>query len=74
MSTLADDIASLVARGEHADKAEAREAFTRLRTALSSGEIRAAEPDREGIAGWRVNTWVKQGILLGVRAVEIADV
>lgn len=29
---------------------------------LNSGEIRTAEPDGEG--NWRVNTWVKQGILL----------
>ncbi|HKQ60345.1 MAG TPA: 2,3,4,5-tetrahydropyridine-2,6-dicarboxylate N-succinyltransferase, partial [Candidatus Polarisedimenticolaceae bacterium] len=32
--------------------------------ALERGEVRAAEPDG---AGWRVNGWVKQGILLGFR-------
>ena len=74
MSALADDIASLVARGNQADKAEAREVFARLRSALSAGEVRAAEPDPAGIGGWRVNTWVKQGILLGFRAGDIADV
>jgi 2,3,4,5-tetrahydropyridine-2-carboxylate N-succinyltransferase len=74
MSSLADDIASLVARGERGDKTEAREVFARLRSALSAGEVRAAEPDPAGTCGWRVNAWVKQGILLGFRAGEIADV
>ena len=74
MTALADDIASLVARGAQVDKMEARELFARLRLALSAGEVRAAEPDPAGIGGWRVNTWVKQGILLGFRAGDIADV
>jgi 2,3,4,5-tetrahydropyridine-2-carboxylate N-succinyltransferase len=43
---------------------EARELVGRLLTALESGEARAAEPDGEG---WKVNRWVKQGILLGFR-------
>ncbi|OGR02644.1 MAG: hypothetical protein A2284_16450 [Deltaproteobacteria bacterium RIFOXYA12_FULL_61_11] len=30
--------------------------------ALEAGRVRAAEPDGQG--GWRVNTWVQQGILL----------
>ena len=29
--------------------------------------MRAAEPDPGSPTGWRVNTWVKQGILLGFR-------
>ena len=74
MSALADDVASLVARGAQAGKDETREVFARLRTALSAGEVRAAEPDAAGPGGWRVNAWVKQGILLGFRAGEIADV
>lgn len=43
---------------------EARAAFEVLLAALESGEVRAAEPTPEG---WRVNTWVKKGILLGFR-------
>jgi 2,3,4,5-tetrahydropyridine-2-carboxylate N-succinyltransferase len=74
MSTLAEEIASLVAAGPAADKAAARDVFTRLRTALSSGEARAAEPDPSSTTGWRVNTWVKQGILLGFRHGDNADV
>jgi 2,3,4,5-tetrahydropyridine-2-carboxylate N-succinyltransferase len=42
-------------------------AFLALRTALESGEVRAASPDPASATGWRVNAWVKQGILLGFR-------
>ena len=35
--------------------------------ALERGEARAAEPDPDSPTGWRVNAWVKQGILLGFR-------
>jgi 2,3,4,5-tetrahydropyridine-2-carboxylate N-succinyltransferase len=42
-------------------------AFQSLRTALEAGEIRSASPDPTAPTGWRVNTWVKQGILLGFR-------
>jgi 2,3,4,5-tetrahydropyridine-2-carboxylate N-succinyltransferase len=41
--------------------------FLVLRAALESGEVRAASPDRGVPSGWRVNAWVKQGILLGFR-------
>jgi 2,3,4,5-tetrahydropyridine-2,6-dicarboxylate N-succinyltransferase len=41
--------------------------FLTLRTALEQGEVRAASPDPGLPCGWRVNTWVKQGILLGFR-------
>jgi 2,3,4,5-tetrahydropyridine-2-carboxylate N-succinyltransferase len=43
------------------------DAFLELRGALSAGRVRAAEPDPETALGWRVNPWVKQGILLGFR-------
>jgi 2,3,4,5-tetrahydropyridine-2-carboxylate N-succinyltransferase len=45
----------------------AMSAFLSLRTALESGEVRAASPDQASPTGWRVNAWVKQGILLGFR-------
>ena len=38
-----------------------------LREALEKGLVRAAEPDGDAPLGWRVNGWVKQGILLGFR-------
>jgi 2,3,4,5-tetrahydropyridine-2-carboxylate N-succinyltransferase len=47
--------------------------FTRLRAALSAGTARAAEPDASAVSGWRVNTWVKQGILLGFRFGDVVD-
>jgi len=43
---------------------EAREAFDRFLGALERGEVRAAEPTP---SGWKVNQWVKKGILLGFR-------
>ena len=70
---IADEIAELVAAGPAADKDTARRAFGQLRAALSSGEARAAEPDPSAASGWRVNTWVKQGILLGFRFGDNAD-
>jgi 2,3,4,5-tetrahydropyridine-2-carboxylate N-succinyltransferase len=48
-------------------QAKALEAFFELRTALEAGELRSAEPDADSPTGWRVNAWVKQGILLGFR-------
>jgi 2,3,4,5-tetrahydropyridine-2-carboxylate N-succinyltransferase len=42
-------------------------AFLLLRAALESGEIRSASPDPTTPTGWRVNAWVKRGILLGFR-------
>ena len=49
------------------DREHVRELFTALRHALSRGEVRAAEPDPSAPSGWRVNTWVKRGILLGFK-------
>lgn len=46
---------------------EAEAAFFELRGALEAGALRAAEPDASLALGWRVNAWVKRGILLGFR-------
>jgi 2,3,4,5-tetrahydropyridine-2-carboxylate N-succinyltransferase len=54
------------------DDPAAMAAFEELRSALEWGEIRAAEPDPDSAAGWRVNAWVKQGILLGFRLGHLA--
>jgi len=48
-------------------------AFLDLRAALEQGEVRAASPDAGRPTGWRVNTWVKRGILLGFRLGVLAD-
>jgi 2,3,4,5-tetrahydropyridine-2-carboxylate N-succinyltransferase len=47
--------------------------FQRFKDALNAGEIRAAEPDSGRACGWRVNAWVKKGILLGFRMGKIVD-
>ena len=47
--------------------------FTRFKTALNAGTIRAAEPDANSLSGWRVNAWVKKGILLGFRMGTVVD-
>ena len=64
---LESEIRKLVEAGSSADRDAARAAFAQLRDALSSGQVRAAEPDASSPLGWRVNLWVKQGILLGFR-------
>ena len=46
---------------------DALAAFYQLRDALEAGEVRSAEPDAAQPTGWRVNAWVKRGILLGFR-------
>ena len=47
--------------------------FQQFRQALNAGRIRAAEPDSATATGWRVNTWVKKGILLGFRMGNVVD-
>jgi 2,3,4,5-tetrahydropyridine-2-carboxylate N-succinyltransferase len=46
---------------------DALAAFHELRGKLEAGELRSAEPDAAMPTGWRVNAWVKRGILLGFR-------
>jgi 2,3,4,5-tetrahydropyridine-2,6-dicarboxylate N-succinyltransferase len=45
----------------------AMHAFLELRESLENGKVRASEPDTSSPTGWKVNAWVKQGILLGFR-------
>ncbi len=71
---LAAEVEALAAAGADANRQAARDAFARLRAQLSAGEVRAAEPDPSTPTGWRVNAWVKQGILLGFKFGDIADV
>lgn len=71
--SLASEITQLYEQGDAAPREKARAAFLRLRTELSAGRVRAAEPDPASPTGWRVNVWVKQGILLGFRHGDIVD-
>jgi 2,3,4,5-tetrahydropyridine-2-carboxylate N-succinyltransferase len=70
---LHDRVERLFTAGAGADREAARAAFAELRAALSRGDVRAAEPEPASPTGWRVNAWVKQGILLGFRHGDLAD-
>ena len=70
MSQLKSSIERLSALGEVEHDPEARKTFLEFRDELTQGKIRAAEK----VDGrWIVNTWVKQGILLGFRLGALAD-
>src|SRR6185436_13301949 len=71
--SLRDEVLRLVDAGASADKESARAMFVDLRAAMSAGQVRAAEPDASSPVGWRVNPWVKQGILLGFRFGDTVD-
>ena len=73
MSTFVEEVAALFEQGSAAPRTAAREAFFRLRGELAAGRVRAAEPDAASPTGWRVNVWVKQGILLGFRFGDLVD-
>jgi len=47
--------------------------FREFKDAVNRGEVRAAEPDAASPTGWRVNAWVKKGILLGFRMGVVVD-
>jgi 2,3,4,5-tetrahydropyridine-2-carboxylate N-succinyltransferase len=48
-------------------------AFDEFKSALNEGRIRAAEPDPGSPTGWKVNPWVKKGILLGFRIGRVVE-
>jgi 2,3,4,5-tetrahydropyridine-2-carboxylate N-succinyltransferase len=52
---------------------EHRRLFEAFKAALNRGELRAAEPNAASKTGWRVNAWVKKGILLGFRMGQVVD-
>jgi 2,3,4,5-tetrahydropyridine-2,6-dicarboxylate N-succinyltransferase len=62
---LREQIEALVAENKKEFADDDRATFEAFKNALNRGEIRAAERDAEGT--WRVNSWVKHGILLGFR-------
>src|SRR5260370_5536174 len=67
MRNLQTEIERFYAAGQ-LEAAPARQVFLEFRDALTRGEIGAAEK-QDG--RWRVNAWVKQGILLGFRLGEL---
>src|SRR5690242_19498427 len=70
MTSLKSAIERLASLGEVEKDPQARQTFLDFRDALTAGKIRAAEKvgDR-----WIVNAWVKQGILLGFRLGQLAE-
>ena len=73
-SQLAKDIERLYQQGAAADKSESRSVFAQA-SRRTVGRPRAL--GRAGLVtptGWRVNTWVKQGILVGFRCGDLVDV
>jgi 2,3,4,5-tetrahydropyridine-2-carboxylate N-succinyltransferase len=74
MNTLEQTIEHYFAAGPAAiGNADALAAFHQLRDALEAGTLRSAEPDAASPTGWRVNAWVKRGILLGFRLGKLVD-
>ncbi|HKT89088.1 MAG TPA: 2,3,4,5-tetrahydropyridine-2,6-dicarboxylate N-succinyltransferase [Candidatus Sulfotelmatobacter sp.] len=68
--SLKESIERLAAQGEIEQDPQARRTFLEFRDQLTQGKIRAAEK----IDGqWKVNAWVKKGILLGFRLGAIAE-
>jgi 2,3,4,5-tetrahydropyridine-2,6-dicarboxylate N-succinyltransferase len=47
--------------------------FQQFKDALNAGAARAAQPDASARSGWRVNGWVKKGILVGFRMGTVVD-
>ncbi len=70
---LRKEIEELFAEQRKDFEAEHFELLGRFKQALDLGQIRAAEPDPGSPSGWRVNAWVKQGILLGFRMGTVVD-
>jgi 2,3,4,5-tetrahydropyridine-2,6-dicarboxylate N-succinyltransferase len=62
---LREEIEALAARESNEFSRADRDVFDELKRALNRGEVRAAERGAEG--KWTVNSWVKQGLLLGFR-------
>jgi len=69
MQSLKSSIERFASLGEVEGHPQARKVFLEFRDQLTRGKIRAAEK----VAGkWKVNVWVKQGILLGFRLGELS--
>jgi 2,3,4,5-tetrahydropyridine-2-carboxylate N-succinyltransferase len=68
MPSLQSAIERLATLGEVEQNPDARKTFLEFREQLTQGKIRAAEKIN---GDWKVNTWVKQGILLGFRLGEL---
>jgi 2,3,4,5-tetrahydropyridine-2-carboxylate N-succinyltransferase len=68
---LREEIETLFASEKKGFTDRERSLFAEFKAALNRGEVRAAERDEAG--RWRVNQWVKRGILLGFRMGTLVD-
>jgi 2,3,4,5-tetrahydropyridine-2,6-dicarboxylate N-succinyltransferase len=68
---LREQIEALAARQDNDFSSDDRAVFDELKRALNRGEVRAAEKTASG--KWIVNSWVKQGLLLGFRMGGVVD-
>jgi 2,3,4,5-tetrahydropyridine-2-carboxylate N-succinyltransferase len=68
---LREEIEALSARDDGQFGPDDRALFDQFKIALNRGEVRAAERAADGT--WSVNSWVKQGILLGFRMGQLVD-
>ena len=72
--SLAEQIERLYLQQSSDYSQEHFDAFHELKLGLNDGTIRSAEQaDGHSPSGWKVNAWVKMGILLGFRIGELAD-
>ena len=69
---LREQFEALAAREGGEFSREDRTVFEEFKQALNRGEVRAAEKSADG--KWNVNSWVKQGLLLGFRMGATIDV
>jgi 2,3,4,5-tetrahydropyridine-2-carboxylate N-succinyltransferase len=68
--SLREQVEELYAKGGDFNSTD-REVFESFKQALNRGEVRAAEREPDG--RWRVNSWVKSGILVGFRMGALSD-
>jgi 2,3,4,5-tetrahydropyridine-2-carboxylate N-succinyltransferase len=73
LSQLQQDIENLFEQKPATYTERNKQLFVQFRDLLNRGEVRAAEPDSAQPSGWRVNAWVKKGILLGFRMGGVID-
>jgi 2,3,4,5-tetrahydropyridine-2-carboxylate N-succinyltransferase len=70
---LQQQIEDLFSRKDEQYGEEYIKAFEEFKKALNEGRVRAAEPDAQSSTGWKVNAWVKKGILLGFRIGRVVE-
>ncbi len=73
VENLRQSIEELFDRNPSSYSDEEKRLFTDFRDLLNHGAVRSAEPDLSQPTGWRVNPWVKMGILLGFRMGAVVE-